>query len=217
MTFAPSTVSITREFDDPRPAAEPGIKGIRGTAWFLSSRSIVTAAHVAEAMHLSATAWTTVTLRERENEQTIAARIQRIAGRDAEKLAVLELDATFARAIALTLRSAPLVPEEPLVAIAYTAGQLRQAVGRFVGHGSEGNSAGAMLLELYDGNDRLALDHGASGAPVLDCEGRLVAVVSNVFSQTLRFQAQAMRISTPWGSPNIAALPTAALTDLNGP
>jgi hypothetical protein len=34
------------------------------------------------------------------------------------------------------------------------------------------------LLEMYDGDDRLVLDHGASGAPVFDCMGRIVAVVS---------------------------------------
>jgi hypothetical protein len=33
------------------------------------------------------------------------------------------------------------------------------------------------LLEMYDGNDRLVLDHGASGAPVVDCSGQVVAVV----------------------------------------
>ena len=46
--------------------------------------------------------------------------------------------------------------------------------------------AGAALLEMHDGNDRLVLDHGASGAPVLDCEGRVVAVVSTLITQTLR-------------------------------
>jgi len=51
-TLSPSTVSITRDFDAQERAAEPGVIGIRGTGWFLSPRLVVTAAHVAEAMHL---------------------------------------------------------------------------------------------------------------------------------------------------------------------
>jgi len=32
------------------------------------------------------------------------------------------------------------------------------------------------------------LDHGASGAPVVDCAGRVVAVVSNLFTTTMQFR-----------------------------
>ena len=39
--------------------------------------------------------------------------------------------------------------------------------------------------------DAHATDHGASGAPVLDCEGRVVAVISNIFTQTLEFPSRA--------------------------
>ena len=60
--------------------------------------------------------------------------------------------------------------------------------------------AGTALLEMHDGDDRLVLDHGASGAPVLDCAGRVVAVVSNIFTQTMQFHSRAIRISTAWGS-----------------
>src|SRR5262249_37217458 len=56
-TLVHSTVSIARDFNEEESKAEPGVIGIRGTAWFLSARSIVTAAHVAEAMHLSAQEW----------------------------------------------------------------------------------------------------------------------------------------------------------------
>ncbi len=64
---------------------------------------------------------------------------------------------------------------------------------------------------MYDGNDRLVLDHGASGAPVLDCEGRVVAVVSNIFVKTMTFMSQAIRVSTAWGNPNTASVPIAGL------
>jgi hypothetical protein len=215
MMLAASTVSIAREFGD--EPGKPGVTGIRGTGWFLSSRSIVTAAHVAEAMRLTNETWTTVTVRERDAQRSIPVRIQRVIGTHAERLALLELRDPFPKATALAIRAEPLVPEEALITLAYPGGRLRQANGRFVEMGAEGPSAGLAMLELYDGTDRLALDHGASGAPVLDCEGRVVAIVANVFAQTLRFQAQVIRISTPWQSPNVAAVPAAALLGFAAP
>ena len=55
------------------------------------------------------------------------------------------------------------------------------------------------LLELYDGDDRLVLDHGASGALVLDCEGCVVAVVSNlILTGTIQWLDRTIRIPTAW-------------------
>ena len=48
-----STVSITRIFDGQERKVDAGVLGARGTAWFLSSISMVTAGHVATAMNLS--------------------------------------------------------------------------------------------------------------------------------------------------------------------
>jgi hypothetical protein len=53
-----STVSITRTFDDQERKVDAGVLGVRGTAWFLSSTSMVTAGHVATAMNLSDQKWT---------------------------------------------------------------------------------------------------------------------------------------------------------------
>ncbi len=74
-----------------------------------------------------------------------------------------------------------------------------------------GKTEGIALLEMADGDDRLALDHGASGAPVFDCDGRVIAVVSNIFAKTIPFMSQAIRVSTAWGNPNIAAVPISVL------
>jgi hypothetical protein len=60
---------------------------------------------------------------------------------------------------------------------------LRFAGGRFVGYGHDQQFPAAALMEIYEGDDHLVLDHGASGAPVLDCEGRVVAVVSAILTQ----------------------------------
>ena len=52
-------------------------------------------------------------------------------------------------------------------------------------HVTDGRLAGTALLEMYEGDNRLAIDHGASGAPVFDCEGRIAAVISTVITQIL--------------------------------
>ena len=79
-TLVHSTVNITREFGEAERKAAPGVLGIRGTGWFLSPRLIVTAAHVVEAMHLSAQDWKEIEIRERESKGSIPARILRLAG-----------------------------------------------------------------------------------------------------------------------------------------
>jgi hypothetical protein len=209
--FVGSTVHIVRQFDAEERRAQPGVVGIAGTAWFLSPRQLVTAAHVAEAMHLSARDWTAIDIRERERRVSITARIRGIAGSQAEKIAVLDLSAAFPGAVALRVRTGPLVPEERLFSVAYPKGALRFATGRFAQLGTGPDLAGAALLEMHDGSDRLVLDHGASGAPVLDCEGRVVAVVATIITQTLGLPTGAVRVSTAWHTPNVVSIPVEAL------
>ena len=215
-TLVRSTVSIAREFGEDERRAAPAILGIRGTGWFLSPRRIVTAAHVAEAMHLSAHEWKEIEIRERERRVAIPARIARVAGPHAEKTALLELQAAFPGAAALRVRLAPLVPEERLLSLAYPKGEPRFASGRFVQYGTEENRVGTALIEMHDGNDRLVLDHGASGAPVLDCEGRVVAVVSTLITQTIALPTGPVRVSTAWQTANVVAIPAEVLEGFSG-
>jgi len=172
---------------------------------------MVTAAHVAEAMHLSAQDWKEIEIRERESKASLPARILRLAGSHTEKIAVLELRTAFTGAAALLLRTRPLAPDEQLVSLAYPKSELRFASGRFVQYGSADRFAGFALLEMHDGNDRLVLDHGASGAPVLDCEGRVVAVVSTLVTQTISLPTGAVRVSTAWRTPNVLSIPAGVL------
>jgi len=211
--LAASTVSIARYFSGDDGRGDPSLLGMRGTAWFLSATSMVTAEHVAAAMALSDQSWKQIEIRERQNKQSIAVRILRVAGAHAEKLAVLELQTQFSGAQALQIRMKPLAPEEQVVSLAYPGSRLRFAGGRFVRYGDSESFAGTALLEMYDGDNRLVLDHGASGAPVLDCEGRVVAIVSNIFTQTLQLPFHAMRVSTAWGSPNVVSVPSRVLAD----
>jgi trypsin-like peptidase len=210
-TLVRSTVSITREFDAEERQAAPAVLGIRGTGWFLSPRLVVTAAHVVEAMRLSAQDWKDIALLERENETSTAARILRLAGSHSEKMAVLELRTPVAGAVALPVRAEPLVPDERLLSLAYPNGKLRFANGRFERYGIGEKLAGAALIEMHDGNDRLVLDHGASGAPVLDCEGRVVAVVATLITQTISLPTGSVRVSTAWQTANVLSIPVDAL------
>ena len=207
---AHSTVSIMRHFDDKEQEERPGVLGIRGTGWFLSPTSMVTVEHVAAAMKLSDRTWKQVEIGTGESKQSVPVRILRLAG-SSEKIAVLELQTAFSGAQGFRLRMEPLAPEEPVVSLAYPGGRLRVAGGRFVQYGDGDKFAGTALLEMYDGNDRLVLDHGASGAPVLDCEGRVVAVVSTLITQTIYLPTGKVRVSTAWQTPNVVSIPAEAL------
>jgi hypothetical protein len=105
------------------------------------------------------------------------------------------------------------VTNERVMSVAYPDDHLRVAEGRFVEYGADDKFAGTALFELYDGNDRLVLDHGASGAPVLDCKGRVVAVVSNLLTRTIQFLSNVIRISTAWDNPNVVSVPIQMLKD----
>jgi hypothetical protein len=157
--------------------------------------------------------WKPIEIQDGDDIRSIPVRIQRLAGAQQEKLAVLELQKPVAGARIIAIRTTPLAPDDRVVTLAYPDGRLRLVGGRFVQRGDDGKSAGAALLEMYDGNDRLAIDHGASGAPVLDCEGRVAAVVSTVITQVLAWASNDIRISTAWGTPNVVSIPIQALKD----
>ena len=214
-TLAHSTVSITRYFAEDEKKAESDLLGIRGTAWFSSPTSMVTVEHVAAAMGLADRNWRQVEILDGENRQTIDVRLVRLAGSHSEKIALLELRTAFSGAQGLQIRTETLSSEEQVVALAYPDNRQRFVGGRFVKYGDSDQLAGTALFEIFEGDNRLVLDHGASGAPVLDCEGRVVAVVSNIFTQTLQFPSRAIRISTAWGSPNVASVPIQVLQEFS--
>ena len=202
--LTPSTVSITRYFDE---AERADLAGIQGTGWFMSPTTLVTVEHVTAAMGLSTENWRLLKIQGVADSQAIFARIQRLAGDGAEKLAVLELQTAVSTARSVAIRMSPLAPEDRLVTLAYPRQRPRSAGGRFVQYVDDGKLAGTALLEMYDGDDRLAIDHGASGAPVFDCEGRVAAVISTVITQTFATPFSKRRISTAWGTPNVVSVP----------
>jgi Trypsin-like peptidase domain len=208
------TVSIMRHFDEAERDARPDLVGIRGTGWFLSPTTIVTAEHVTAAMKLSMEQWKPIEIVDEDGSQFVAARLRRLAGTAVEKLAVIELQHAVAAAQSAVLRKEPLAPEEQVMTLAYPSGHAHLVSGRFVRFGDEGKLAGMALLEMYEGENRLVIDHGASGAPVVDCAGRVAAVVTNIFTQTLNWSYRVIQISTAWGTPNVVSVPVQALDDL---
>src|SRR5262249_49740240 len=113
------------------------------------------------------------------------------------------------------IRMSPLVPEDRVVAFAYPDQGLRTVAGRFVQYGDDGRLAGTALLEIYEGDNRLVIDHGASGAPVFDCDGPGAAVISTVITQILATPFGEKRFSTAWGSPNVVSVPIQQLMEFS--
>lgn len=211
--LAHSAVSITRYFNDGERAANPELLGVSGTAWFLSPTTLVTAEHVSAGMMLTSQDWRPLDIGDGDASRSVPARISRVVGSGGEKLAVLELQSEFPGARRAAIRTAPLAPEDQVVTFAFPDRHPRVVGGRFVRYGDEGSFAGAALLEMFDGNDRLAIDYGASGAPVYDCDGRIAAVVTTVITQTLAGMPGRIRVSTAWGTPNVLSVPIQVLRE----
>ncbi|HEY1545806.1 MAG TPA: serine protease [Xanthobacteraceae bacterium] len=209
--LAHAGVRIARYFDDAeRAAQDDGTVGIQGSGWFLTPTAIVTIAHVVTAMNLTGEDWKPIEIRDGDRIWSTRARIKRLVGSGTDKVAVLELQTAIPAARSLSVRAAPLAPDERVVTLAYTAGRARFVSGRFVHYGDEHGAADGAMLEMYDGKDRLAVDYGASGAPVFDCNGRVAAVVAGVLTQTLMLGGE-VRVSTAWGMPNVLSVPVQAL------
>src|SRR3954447_20162410 len=210
-TTAPVSVSITRYFSEMEDKTRPDVVGIQGNGWFASSSLMLTASHVADAMHLSTTEWKQIEVRDGHPSRSVPVRVRRFLGNEQEKIAELELKSPLPDVQFLRFRNEPLLANEHVISLAFVDHRLRVAEGRFVAYGAYEKFTNGAMFELSNGNDRLVLDHGASGAPVLDCEGRVVAVVSDILTQTIRM-VRSMRVSTPWGHANVVAIPIQTLT-----
>jgi hypothetical protein len=213
--LAHSTVSITRYFEDAERNPQSDVVAARGTAWFQSPTTIVTAAHVASGMKLSTQEWKSVRIGDEADGQSNSVLMQRVAGSYAEKLAVLELQTAVPNARSVAIRMVPLMPEDRVVTLAYPNDRLHTVVGRFVQYADTGRLAGTALLEIFEGENRLVIDYGASGAPVFDCEGRVAAVISTVITQILSTPFGNRRVSTGWGLPNVVSIPIQQLMEFS--
>jgi hypothetical protein len=228
-TLATTTVSITRYFtadEIPRPSLD----GYRATAWFYgSTRYLVSIAHfVDDAPALPRGEWRKVDVQQRDVTVQVSARLLAVVRALPEGFALFELREPFPNARTLKLREKPLSRNEPVRSIAYLDG-LRFAKGRFAeiagssdipgDHPFAKVRPGSGLFEMWDieerNNDRYVLGHGASGAPIVDCEGNVAAVASSIVTQgSLEFAGREFRLTTPWGMANNTAALIQPLFDI---
>jgi hypothetical protein len=219
-TLTSKTVSITRRFtDDEKP--RPSLEGYSATAWFYgSTRYLVSIAHfVDDAPVLLRGEWRKVDVQQRDVKVEVNARLLTVIKAPPEGLAFFELQEAIPNAETLKLREKPLSRNEPVLSVAYVDG-LRFAKGRFseiMGSGDIPRKhpfgkvpPGSALFEMWDieerSNARFVLDHGASGAPIVDCEGNVAAVVSGFLTQaSLYLPGKEIRLTTPWGMANNTA------------
>jgi hypothetical protein len=233
--LARSVVAIARYFGGPRrDHSGREIVGERATAWFYTSdRYLVTAAHFASDI---AQGWHAVELSQAvgEGEPDVWVRSEvrvvhvgkltdstrtRGAAPDvhARDLAILELREPFPDARVLDTRTEPPSPGEPVLVPAYPDGRLRFAQG--IVREDDQLSAkygGLSLLEVH-GTNRLLLNGGASGAPVLDCRrGRVVAVLNGLLTGPALPMPlpKDIVVPTPWGSPTNTAVPVSILESI---
>ena len=231
-TLATTTVSITRYFTaDEKP--RPSLEGYRATAWFYgSTRYLISIAHfVDDVPVLPRGEWRKVDVQQRDVTVQVSARLLAVVRALPEGFALFELREPFPNAQTLKLREKPLSRNEPVRSIAYLDG-LRLAKGRFAeiagssdipgDHPFAKVRPGSGLFEMWDieerNNDRYVLDHGASGAPIVDCEGNVAAVASSVVTQgSLYFAGREFRLTTPWGMANNTAALIQPLFDITLP
>ena len=215
---AQSVAAITRYsplYDDPHVVTVFGIEG--GSIWFLKEDEPVLALHVAKSLGLSNREWTPVEIYQNEPDakihrhQRIRARVLRTIPWGLDGLAVLKLEEPFQGAHPLMIRAEPLEPGEKIITPAYPGGFLELTTGNFLGIDlalSNERKEGSYAIEI-DGN-RLALDSGASGAPVLDCTGRVVAAVS---AQFYLVSENGLNEATRPGEETNVAIPATILSD----
>lgn len=215
---AQSVAALTRYshlYDDPHVVTVFGIQS--GSIWFLKEDEPVLALHVAKSLGLSNREWTPVEIYQNQRDakiqrhQRIRARLLRTITWGLDGLAVLKLEKPFQGARPLVIRTEPLKPGEKVITPAYPRGFLELTEGHFLGIDlalSNERKEGSYAIEI-DGN-RLALDNGASGAPVLDCAGRVVAAVS---AQFYLASENGLDEATPRGQKTNEAIPVTILPD----
>jgi hypothetical protein len=230
---ARSVVSIVWYFDKPRHnSAGEEIVGERATGWFYTSpRLLVTAAHFAN--ELPAQGWQEAELRQASQDgepgTTVRVQLRVIARRQpaddhasgAERntplmddVAILELREPFPDAHVLDVQPEAPAADATVLVLGYPGGRMQAARGTVrVVKDPPGKYAGLTFLEVQ-GDNRLLLNAGTSGAPVLDCrQGRVVAVINGLLTgPSLPFlPPERSVVPTPWGSPTNTAVPAATV------
>lgn len=228
---ARAVVSVARYFNEPLREGNGEVVGEQATAWFYTSpRLLVTAAHFAN--DFPDGAWQEVELRQavREGQPEIATRVRlRVAVKGrisegprrgpgttglADDVAIMELHDPFPNATVLDVQATLPTPDATVLVVGYPDGRMQAARGIVRRAGDAVSRYSGLALVEVQGDNRLLLNAGASGAPVLDCaKGAVVAVLNGLLtSPSLPFlPPQYAVVPTPWGSPTNTAVPASTL------
>lgn len=203
----------------------------QGTAWFYeNATTLVTNVHLVKGLRLKKNKWLVVRLSQahklRRAGESRHIKVRVIKMDRANDLALLRLQRPFQGAVALRLRTTPPKAQERLFGLGYTGGKLRFVNGSVWIQSSVAEYAVSteMYLELADGKDRLGIYDGASGGPIFDCGGRVLAVVKATFVVKVPIPSKKFRghshkhrhVSTRKGKPNVVAIPIHVLLNLVG-
>jgi hypothetical protein len=148
------------------------VAGISGTGWFLSPTAMVTVEHVAAAMKLSDRSWRQIEVGTGQSKQSVPVRIQRLAGSN-EKIAVPPRIAD--RVVRCPGPSAPHGASgsrgarcEPRLSRRSPARRRWSVRNTAMAASSQARRCSRCTTETT----ALVLDHGTSGATVVDCARR---------------------------------------------
>jgi hypothetical protein len=210
-------VRITQYFTRAERAAA-GSDGRSGTGWFCgSSKYLVTIGHMVTKPALPRREWVEIEIShcsdgtmETLKTHRVMVRLADLIDTPGEDIAVIELQKPLFDVKPIPVSKDMPTAKSPSYCSGFTEGTLRHASGTFHRIGKDEDSPELNdfgLFEMYEGNDRLALDHGASGAPVLNTKGEVVAVLAIVKTGEVKMinGVEPMRVSTSWGTPNQAA------------
>lgn len=238
---ARTAVAVFRKFPpaDGQQAKTGEVVAVRATGWRVGDKALATVLHVAEGLRLSTTEWEAVQILQSDSERNMPERILSTRARIAnigtllsgQAAAIIELeDPLPGQVVTARVRARPLSPDDPVMAVGYSAGVLRFSTGTlaFPKESSEGkpdeDHDQLLPFELYDGTDRLAIDEGASGGPIFDCTGHVVAVIARNVKQDQMTSGRGAAIaslrailgqgtdapfvsSTAWGQHNVLGVP----------
>jgi hypothetical protein len=225
------------------------IYGYNGTGWRHGKRTIATIEHLVVAMKLEFDIWKPITLSSSPAEYGTPTSFLKTEARlvyldptedNVEGGALIEIADDFPDWVEVVkVRPEPLKKDEPVMSIGYTNETLRFATGALnfpepseSDEGRPEEPSAYLPFELADNDktDRLAMDHGASGGPIFDCDGEVVAMIANVrtqeavpiesMKQVLQFLKNSGiqveeellaldRVSSSWGQYNVLGLPVA--------
>jgi S1-C subfamily serine protease len=213
--YANSVVRIERVVEQGAP------RSWVGSGWFYQSRHVlITNEHVVAKLALREQAWTSVLLQASKPDASYGY-IQRtraqVLVRDArDDLALVLLEHPVMGVRPMDINTGEVSPGEPLAIAGYASGLLHfgiahayagpQPVARFRQPESQ------FAIDVQGDANQAAFSAGGSGSPILNCEGQVVGIFSNLIDERY---LSLFGMSGTRGRPTSAASPNAFAVRIN--